>query len=962
MRLLGANPRARAEARELQAGRSTYFIGNDPGLWRKDTPQYGRAEFHQVYPGIDLAYYGTQQQLEYDWVVGPGADPLRIRLGVEGADSVRIDAAGDLVLTLGAAEIRQRRPIAYQETPSGRQGVACRYMLRGRNRVGLEVGGYDRRQQLIIDPTLVFSTYYGGNGADDGRGIKVDAEGNIYIGGTTASTNLSATALGHAFVNPGIPSRAGYIAKISSSGVLVWAAYVAGTSDNAFGNNLAIDKDGNAYLVGSTKATDFPTLNAIQSANHGGSEAFVLEVSSSGNSLVYSTYLGGPGQDYARAIQVDESGNAYVTGVTAGGPGFPLLNAEQSIFGGSLDTFAAKIAPGGSLLYCTYIGGNQIDYTNGVAIDSNGDLITYGDTGSSNFPVKNAYQPKLNGGPNNTNNDGWFAKLDPYGALIYASYIGGSGNESVRGAQEDANGDLYLAGETSSTDFPTLNPIQAHNAGGTLDAWVAELNPDASALIFSTYWGGSNTDSILDLELDPIGNVYVTGYTYSTDFPTVNPTQKNNGGGEDAFLTKMNAGGSTVFFSTYLGGSGTDYANQLAVDVLGRAYITGSTSGNFPTVDPMQPAYGGSGDAFVAILGTCDFKLAPPNSSFGLGGGSASVAINTTPECGWTASSNDSWITLTSAASGVGSGSVSYSVASNPGGSEQTGTITLGTQTFSVTQSASAPTVGITPPSLNFGLQVLNTSSASRAVTLTNTGTAQLNISAVALSGPNSGDFGLSGDTCTGAALTPNGACNINVTFTPSAVGGRSASLGFIDNAGGSPQSVSLTGVAPAPVAGVSPPSLTFANQNLGTTSGSQPVTLSNTGNAALTIASIAASADFGETDNCAGSVAAGGSCTINVTFSPAVTGPLSGTLTITDNNNMATGSTQTVNLNGTGTAPVVSLSSSNLSFGSQLLSTTSATQMETITNTGTGSLSISTVTIGGTNVSDFAKSADTCT
>jgi len=815
VRLLGANRRARAEARDLQPGRSNYFIGNRPGGWQTDVPRYGRAGFHQVYPGIDIAYYGSQQQLEYDWVVRAGADPGRIRLGIEGADGVRIDPSGDLVLALGAAAVRQRKPIAYQDMPGGRQRIECRYVMRGRYQVGLEVAGYDRRRQLVIDPTLVFSTYYGGNGTDSGRAIKVDAAGNIYVGGITGSTNLADSPLGHAFNTSGSPSSAGLIAKISPSGTLVFAAYIAGTKDSAGATGLAIDKDGNAYLAGNTSATDFPTLNPIQSAYGGGpADAFVVEVSTSGNSLVYSTYLGGPGGDFARAIQVDDSGNAYVTGSAQ--RGFPLLNAEQPTYGGgNINAFAAKIAPGGSLLYCTYLGGNGYDYANGVATDTSGDLIAYGDTSSTDFPVLNAFQSKPHGG-----GDGWFAKLGPDGTLIYASYIGGSSGDAVRGAQVDALGDLYLAGDTSSTDFPTLNPIQPDYGGGTLDAWVVELNPAASALIFSTYWGGSGSDSILDLELDPLGNVYLAGYTSSADFPTVNPTQRSYGGGlcgsshtpcTDAFLTKMNPGGSTVFFSTYLGGNTNDTAAGMAVDAEGRAYLAGYTSGDFPTVDPLQPAYGGgSSNAFVAILETCDFTLVPPNASFGLGGGNASVAINTTPECGWTASSNDSWITLTSAASGVGSGSVSYSVASSTGGSEQTGTITLGTQAFSVTQSSSAPSVAVAPPSLGFGVQVLNTTSGSRTVTLSNSGSAQLSISAAAVSGPNAGDFVISADTCTGAPVAPNGTCTVSVAFTPSAPGNRSGSLNFTDNATGNPQTVPLTGTAPLLVITASSASMTY--------------------------------------------------------------------------------------------------------------------------------------------------------
>ncbi|MGB7592709.1 MAG: choice-of-anchor D domain-containing protein, partial [Terriglobia bacterium] len=285
-------------------------------------------------------------------------------------------------------------------------------------------------------------------------------------------------------------------------------------------------------------------------------------------------------------------------------------------------------------------------------------------------------------------------------------------------------------------------------------------------------------------------------------------------------------------------------------------------------------------------------------------------------------------------------------------------------QTVSLSGTGTAPLVSFSASSLSFGNQPTSTTSPAQVETVTNTGTGNLTISTVTISGTNASDFAKSADTCTGATVTPNSTCAVSVTFTPSAMGSLSASLNFTDNASGSPQTVNLTGtgVATAPVAGVSTSSLTFSNQSVGTTSASQPVTLSNTGNAALTITNIGTSANFGQTNNCGGSVAASGSCTINVTFTPTATGTLTGTLTITDNSNGAAGSTQTVSLSGTGTAPLVSFSAPSLSFASQPTSTTSPAQVETVTNTGTGNLTISTVTFGGTNASDFAKSADTCT
>ena len=603
MRLLGANAHPPLEARELQAGRSNYFIGSNPSAWRTDIPHYGRVRYREVYPGTDLTYYGNQRQLEYDFVVGPHADPGRIRLAIEGADRIHIDEAGDLVLTIGSIEVRQRKPIVYQDTPSGRKIVEGRYVARGRNQMGFEVAAYDRSKPLVVDPALVFSTYFGGNGEDLGNSIRLDSAGNIYMAGRTNSTNFPGTRV------QGTPRRqplngsgtAAYVAKISSSGELVYCSYIGGTNDHA-NANLAIDTNGNAYLAGNTAAADFPVMNPIQSKYHGNSDAFVLELNSSGNALVYSTYLGGSSPDYARNIEVDASGAAYVTGSTASSD-FPTKNAEQSRYGGgATNAFAAKISAGGtSLVYSTYLGGKGYIYSNGLAIDKGGNLYAFGDTNSTNFPVLNAFQSVSGGGT-----DGWLTKLGPAGNLLYSTYIGGSGGDTVRGAKVDASGNIHLTGSTSSTNFPVLNAIQATYAGGANDAWVAALNPAGSALIYSTYLGGSSDDQACDLEIDTVGNVYVAGLTSSTNFPTVNAIQNSNGGGYDAFLTKINATGSALVFSTYLGGSGADRANQLAVDASDRVYLVGTTSSrNFPLVNPVrgQGAFGGgSEDAFLATI------------------------------------------------------------------------------------------------------------------------------------------------------------------------------------------------------------------------------------------------------------------------------------------------------------------------------------------------------------------------
>jgi hypothetical protein len=802
MKLLGANPRAYAEGRELQEGKSNYFIGNNHNSWRTDIPQYGRVEYREVYPGINVAYYGNNRQLEYDFIAGPQADPRKIRLAFHGADRIRIDESGDLILTVDFSEVRQRKPVVYQDTPSGRVRVNGRYVVRGRNRVGFEVAAYDRSKPLVIDPVLIFSSYFGGNGNDIGNGIKLDLAGNIYICGRTGSTNFPGNPI------PGTPAgflngstTAAYVAKISPSGALIFSSYVGGTDDQAFGASVAVDSNGNVYLAGTTTATDFPTLNPIQPTNHGSTDAFVLELNSGGSALVYSTYLGGSQVDYVSMMKVDGSGNAYVSGSTAS-PDFPTLNAVQPKYGGGgFDAYAAKISPNGSaLVYSTFIGGSGTDFDNSAALDSSGNLYVFGDTDSVDFPVKNAFQAVSGGGV-----DGWIVKLDPTGSIvIYSTYIGGSGGDAVRGGQPDASGNLYITGNTSSPNFPILNGIQPTYGGGNGDAWVAALNATGSALIYSTYIGGNGDDQAYDLQLDALDNVYIVGETSSTNFPVVKAIQNSNAGAYDAFLTKINSTGSAILFSTYLGGAGTDYARQIAIDPASRVYIIGATSSsNFPTVAPLQGTFGGGPeDAFLAIIATCDFTFSPPSASFASSGGSGSVSINTTPECGWTAASSNPWITITSATSGTGSGSISYSVAPNTQGQQLTGSITIGDLTYSVVEFGGFVTLTSVNP--NSGVQGTNV-----PVTLTGT-----NFAAGA-------SVNVSGGGVTVSNVTVVSATQITATLGIASNATVGSDNVTVTSAAGTSNGVAFTVTSTAPV-----PVLSSISPNSGGAGNSVPVTL----------------------------------------------------------------------------------------------------------------------------------------
>ncbi|MBI2877536.1 MAG: SBBP repeat-containing protein, partial [Candidatus Tectomicrobia bacterium] len=569
-------PAPQVEGVEPLPGKSHYFIGNDPQKWRTDLPTYARVQYKGVYPGIDLVFYGNQRQLEYDLLVAPGADPKAIRLAFTGADRLSLDAEGNLVLHIARGEILQRAPLIYQEMNGTRERISGRYVLQGKDRVGFEVSAYDPTRPLVIDPVLAYSTYLGGS------------------------------------------------------------------EDLDFGNGIAVDGPGNAYVTGNAQSDDFPTtLGAWQPAYGGGnSDAFVTKLAPNG-ALVYSTYLGGSSKDFGTGIAADASGNAvYVTGATFSLDFRTTLGAFDMACGsdgncdapfpggpGVADIFVTKLnAAGSAPIYSTYLGGSSADFGHGIAVDGSGNAYVTGMTLSANFPTfptpgaldaTCGTDGNCNPGPSGPQSDAFVTQLNPAGSgLVYSTYLGGSGNEGgggdiSGGIAVDGSGNAYVTGSTDSPDFPTVNPLQAAFAGGFTDAFVAKLNAAGSALAYSTYLGGNDGDYGEDIAVDSSGNAHVTGSTSSSNFPTRNSLQATLAGGFlDAFVTKLNAAGSGLIYSTYLGGSGPvegttgrDAGHGIAVDGSGRAYVAGDTSStDFPIANALQPASGGSLDAFIARI------------------------------------------------------------------------------------------------------------------------------------------------------------------------------------------------------------------------------------------------------------------------------------------------------------------------------------------------------------------------
>jgi hypothetical protein len=614
MRLLGANESAVAMPEAALGTRVHELRGRDPARWRRNVPTYSRLRYAGVYPGIDAVYYGNQRQLEYDFVVAPHADPDQVRLQFDGADRLELAENGDLVIEFGDRQTRLKRPFLYQDSATGRQPVEGAYALESGPDwvVRFEVGAYDTARPLVIDPVLVYSTYLGGLGYDQGSGIAVDAVGHAYVTGETASTDFPvANALwptnSGGFDGSTNPlGNEAFVAKFDPTGTnLLFATYLGGEGVDA-AIAIAIDVAGHAYVTGLTASTNFPiTPNAVQSTLPGEPRlgfhpysAFLSKLSVAGDELLYSTYLGGMEDDQGLAIAVDPLGAVYVTGSTRSSD-FPVHD-ESVQFGGSSDVFVAKLsATNKELIYSTLLGGGGAEFGQGIAVDAAGHAIVTGQTSSGSFPVTNAVQGRYQGG----SYDAFVSKLTSDGrALVFSTYLGGSNSDEALGIATDAAGNSYLTGYTASGGFPSTNALFSTKASGR-DAFLTKLSP-TGALLSSTFLGGNSDDEGWAVAVDPTGRATIVGTTRSGNFPLTNALQTARGGNRDLFVTRLNPARDALEFSTYLGGRNQDEARAVAVDPLGGIYVTGFTlSTDFPVApgtDVFQRSFGGgTGDAFL---------------------------------------------------------------------------------------------------------------------------------------------------------------------------------------------------------------------------------------------------------------------------------------------------------------------------------------------------------------------------
>ena len=614
------------EGLDRQEAGINYFVGNNRSKWKTSIPTYKGVVYKGIYKGIDLKVFGKGKDIEYEFIVNPGANPDDILLTYNGIEGLAKNGEGELLIATAFGKLKETRPYIYQEI-EGKRAVDGSFEIRnsaGQSQTrkfsyGFQVAPYDPSYPLIIDPTLVYSTYLGD---DCANGIAVDNSGNAYITGYTTSNDFPTQ-------NPYQGIYAGgyydieedvFITKLSASGsALVYSTYLGGTRDDcAYG--IAVDSSGNAYVTGHTESSDFPTQNPYQGSFAGGyywgcGDVFITKLSASGSALVYSTYLGGTSDDCANGIAVDSSGNAYVTGHTYSGD-FPTQNPYQGTYGGGdwADAFITKLSASGSaLVYSTYLGGTGTDFANGIAVDSSGNAYVTGGTYSGDFPTQNPYQGTF---ASLYGEDVFITKLSASGSvLVYSTYLGGFDGDQAHGIAVDSSGNAYVTGGTRSGDFPMQNPYQGTKAGPT-DVFITKLSASGSALVYSTFLGGTRDDCAYGIAVDSSGNAYVTGGTRSGDFPMQNPYQGIYAGVyHDAFITKLSSSGRTLTYSTFLGGNGWDNGKGIAIDVSGNAYVTGyTTSSNFPTKSPYQGTISGDYyDVFITKLN--DTTIAPTSTT-----------------------------------------------------------------------------------------------------------------------------------------------------------------------------------------------------------------------------------------------------------------------------------------------------------------------------------------------------------
>jgi Beta-propeller repeat len=931
--------------------RTNYFIGNDPSKWHTAVPHFARAEAHRMLPGVDVIAYSSgaadrrENQLEFDLRIAPQASTSDLRIKISGAEEMRLNSEGDLLMQVENTQLVLHKPVIYEEissrelarksaaaaSPSQHFPIEGAYLFEPDGSIAFRIARRHPHATLVIDPSLsiTYSTFLGGTGEDTANSLAADSTGKLYIAGTTTSASTFPESA-PAITGPGGGATDFFIAKIdptaSGANSLLYLTFLGG-SGNESGGMIAVDSTGRVAITGTTTSADFPVTDG-STRTSGPNDITVTELAPTGASLVYSTLFGGSGSESTQnpgGIALDQAGEIFIASDTTS-TDLPVTTGAFQVTnsGGSSDGFLAVFvplatAPAPHINYCTYLGINAQVGIGGVAVDAGGNAYIAGFTSNpgTTFPTLNGYQTTYAGDPF----DAFVIKIRPSGTgasdLAYKTFLGGAGLDQALaisvGAAMPAT--AYVTGTTQSTNFPTngtnagAQSTLKGTAKGSANAFFSTIAQDATtgmtSLLYSTYLGGSQSDSGLSVAALSPNALYISGKTTSWDFPWLDNLQPFTGN-EDAFVAKFDptaSGPASLIYATPLAGTAppgstavTD-GNAIAADILGDVYVAGrSTSSDFPSGVNL-------GTGLQTICSSCP-QLPPAADAFVL----------------------------------------AFHESAN-----------------------SAPSLSFTTLDVNFGAQPVGAQNIPPLFSaFINTGDAPLNVSNIALSGPNVSSFSIVvSDPCIGTSMPPRATCSFEISFSPTAVGPAEAFATITDNAPGSPHVLSVTGIGSGALAVLSNTSLSFGNQPQGSISPAKAVTLFNQGNQPLTVTNVTPTGpdanQFGLQSNIcdSNSIAGGASCTINVVFAPLAIGSYQAEIDIIDNSGGLSAAKQVIALSGTGVAasPIANLSPASLTFGTLAVGTTSGPQPITLRNLGSAALTLSQLTFTGPDAASFGRS-----
>jgi hypothetical protein len=618
---ISANDDVSIYGKELCLHHHNYYRGNNPENWCTHVPNYHKVFYDAIYPGINLVYYSVNSSLKYDFIVSPGVNPDVIQIQYDLIEQdLHLTSTGELVIETSRGSLIEKQPFIYQKINGNVRKISGRYEVKEENILGFKIEDtYDTSYPLVIDPEIVYSTFLGGTDNEVCHGIAVDSKGNTYVTGTTSSADFPVTnsydgfynGNGDVFVSKFSPSTGG-------TDSLLYSTFLGGSSkDN--GVDIEVDFKGDVYVTGNTYSSDFPTVAALDDTLDGSNDAFIVKMSPSLGgieSLLFSSFLGGTGQDGGINIAVDSEEKIYVVGITDS-PDFPVVDPYDDSLNGSIDGFIVQLAPIGAerntLLYSTYLGGSGIEIMYGMTIDSNASVYVCGDTDSFDFPILNPLDSDLNG-----TTDGFVTKVSPEigntSSLVFSSYLGGISKDGARDITIDTEENFYVTGWTYSPDFPTVNPFdKTHN--GFMDVFISKFLPkenDSFSLSYSTYLGGTNQDVGYGIAVDDDSTIYVVGETRSSDFWIAHPFDNKLNGDNDGFITVISPLGNTLVCSGFLGGTQLDKIVNIGLDKDKNIYVIGQTlSDDFPLVKAYDDSFDGDViyniyDGFVTKISLVD--------------------------------------------------------------------------------------------------------------------------------------------------------------------------------------------------------------------------------------------------------------------------------------------------------------------------------------------------------------------